>query len=85
MGRDRGWLKPDALRTAGVKEQHAVGIGPATHVIELEWNKAESAYDVVHVVRLPCRPDYTRLLFTGDLVLARRAFREEVRGLGGRA
>lgn len=83
MPRERGWLKPDALK-AGVPDQWATILGPARHVVEIVWQDGQ--YVVRHSAILATAETCTLSYEKGDdLTAARHAFRQEVRALGGRA
>lgn len=43
-----GWLKADALQTAGVKEEYAIKIGNTTYSAELWWHNVRKQYVVNH-------------------------------------
>lgn len=47
----RGWLKADALKTAGVKEQRALKVDGVTRSVELWWDERRQQFVVTYMVR----------------------------------
>lgn len=84
-----GWLKPDALKTAGVSEQWAKddSTDDARHEVSLRHDVRQGGYVTQHVVvHFASGVREVHAWQVGDdLHHARRKFREIVQSLGGRA
>lgn len=87
MPREKGWLKPDALKTAGVSEQFAIEKGDKRHEVSLSHDSRQGGYVTQHVViDLNEQTREVHAWQVGEhLSLARRQFRVIVLSLGGRA
>lgn len=87
MPRENGWLKADALRTAGVAEQWAKEIDGVHHEVSLRHDMTHGGYVTTHVaLHLSTLVREVHTWQCGDaLPLARQFFRQEVKSLGGRA
>jgi hypothetical protein len=82
-----GWLKPDALRTAGIGEEYAVEKDDARHEVSLRHDERQGGYVTQHVIiRFADGVREVHAWQVGDDVArARRQFREIVKSLGGKA
>lgn len=82
-----GWLKEDALKTAGISEQYAVEKGEVLHEVSLSYDRRQGGYVAQHVIVHAV--DMVREVHAWqvgeDLHRARRRFREIVHELGGKA
>lgn len=85
MPRDNGWLKPDALKTAGVSEQFAVERDGVRHEVSLSHDRRQGGYVTQRVSISPDMREVHAWQVGEKLDLARSIFRREVRTLGGRA
>lgn len=87
MPRESGWLKPDALRTAGVSEQWAVDRPGLRHEVSLSYDSRQGGYVTQHVTIhvIETVREVHAWQVGNNLHLARRKFREIVQGLGGKA
>ena len=77
----RGFLKLDALRTAGIREQYAVERDGVRHVVEIFDDRLQGGL----VVRHTAGEESKSWAVGDDVSAARKTFRREVRALGGRA
>lgn len=82
-----GWLKEDALKTAGIGEQWAKEDTVARHEVSLSYDQRQGGYVVQHVtVKFVEQVREVHAWQVGDqLGLARRTFRRIVQELGGKA
>jgi hypothetical protein len=81
-----GWLKPDALRTAGVPEQYAVVKDGKRHEVSLVHDDRQGGYVTQHVILTEDGVREVHAWQVGDKIrLARQQFRVIVLSLGGRA
>lgn len=87
MPREGGWLKADALKTAGVSEQWAKEQSDVRHEVTLRHDARQGGYVVEHVtLHFATSVREVHAWQVGEqLHLARRTFRQVVNGLGGRA
>jgi hypothetical protein len=87
MPRENGWLKADALKTAGVKEQWAKDDGVQSHEVSLFHDTRQGGYVVQHViVTWSTLVRETHAWQVGEnLPFARQLFSRTVRSLGGKA
>ena len=87
MPREGGWLKEDALKTAGVSEQWAKEQGDERHEVSLSYDSRQGGYVVQHVVlNLATGVREVHAWQVGEkLHLARRIFRNVVIEHGGKA
>lgn len=82
-----GWLKEDALKTAGIGEAWAKEIDGVHHEVTLRHDLRQGGYVTQHVViHLEHITREVHAWQVGDnLPLARQYFQREVRALGGKA
>lgn len=86
MARNKhGFLKADALRTAGIADQYAVFRGGKKHTVEIRHDSRQGGYVCQHVVISEEGRELHVWQVGDDLNRARRIFKEEVRKLGGGA
>jgi len=82
-----GWLKEDALKTAGIGEAWAKEVGSKQHEVTLRHDPRQGGYVTQHVI-LDFDTTFREVhawQMGSDLHAARRQFRTIVQGLGGKA
>lgn len=85
--RENGWLKADALKTAGVSEQWAKEDAEARHEVTLSHDERQGGYVVQHVTLFfeTSIREVHAWQVGHRLTHARSKFRSIVKSLGGRA
>lgn len=86
MARDKhGFLKADALKTAGIADQYAVMRGGKRHEVSLRHDVRQGGYVCQHIIISEGSRELHAWQVGEDLDAARKKFKEEVRKLGGKA
>lgn len=86
MARNKqGFLKADALRTAGLADQYAVFLGGKRHTVEILHDSSQGGYVCQHIIVGAEDRELHVWQLGEDLARARKIFKEQVRKLGGHA